>query len=386
MKKLHIAYFSIPALADCDVPLLKEMRKWADVDYYLPMTGQRCQSVLFDVQVKQSCGLYSAKGYQELAFLNDWIPTKNVFILNMPAPHDYSPGNLKVMWQCVRQMKREDYDLIHVTWPFRYGFFPLYVLRKKMVLTMHDPIPHSGDYTRANLMNRWIAFKLIKHFILLNKNQRKEFSERYHIADDRIFQSHLSVYTHLTKIPVGAPLCPKPYVLFFGSINVNKGIEYLCHAMQKVLVQRPELHVMIAGKGTFYFDVFPYKDNPNFHFINRFITDEEQVSLITHSEAVICPYVDATQSGVVMSAFALNKPVIATNVGGLPEMIESGRHGILVEPRDIKGLAKAIIATADQSLMKEMSEHIKDDFQMGGKSWEAIALEIKDIYSKLIGH
>ena len=385
MKKLHIAYISIPALGDCDLPLLREMSQWADVDYYLPMTGKRCQSVIFDVEVKRTCNLNNARLYPELEFLKDWISLDRMFIMNMPAPHDYSPGNLKVIWQTIKKIRRGKYDLVHVTLPLRYGFYPLYVFRNKMVMTMHDPIPHSGDFTRRNLWDRWVAFKVVKDYILLNKNQIEEFSKLYGIDKKHIYLSHLSIYTHLKKIPLEGPLVEKPYVLFFGSIQINKGIEYLCEAMKVVIKERPNMQVVIAGKGNFYFDNSTYKKNPNYHFINRFITDREQVSLMTHSMMVICPYIDATQSGVMMSAFGLDKPVIATDVGGLGEMFEDGKHGLLVKPKDVKGLAKAIIKMSDAKLLKHMSDNIKNDFNFGKNSWVAISQGLKEIYMNILG-
>lgn len=384
MKKLHIAYISIAALADCDLPLIKEMREWADIDYYLPMTGKGFQSVLFNAKIKNKCNLYCASEYPELSFIDEWISPEHVFIMNMPLPHDYSPGNLKVVWQCMKKIRRENYDIIHVTEPLRYSFFPLYLFRNRMIMTIHDPIPHSCNYNKRNLLHRWMAFKLVKDFIILNRHQTNEFSSEYHIEKNHIHHSRLGVYYHLSKTSAGKALFPMPYILFFGTINGNKGIEYLCEAMTRVFEKKPDLHLVIAGKGDFYFDISKYAQDPRVHIMNRFILDEEQVSLISNSEMVVCPYIDATQSGVIMSAFGLNKPVIASNVGGLGEMLESGRHGLLVEPRNVEQLTQAILNMSDKNILKDMSAHILKDYSSGKNSWHTIAEEMTAIYNDFI--
>lgn len=384
MKKLHIAYISIAALADCDLPLIKEMREWADIDYYLPMTGKGFQSVVFNAKIKNECNLYCASEYPELSFIDEWVSPEHVFIMNSPLPHDYSPGNLKVVWQCMKQIRRENYDIIHVTEPLRYSFFPLYLFRNKMIMTIHDPIPHSCNYNKRNLLHRWMAFKMVKDFILLNRHQTDEFSSKYHIEKNHIHHSRLGVYYHLSRTSAGKALFPTPYVLFFGTINGNKGIEYLCEAMIRVFEKKPDLHLVIAGKGDFYFDISKYAQDPRVHIMNRFILDEEQVSLIANCEMVVCPYIDATQSGVIMSAFGLNKPVIASNVGGLGEMFESGRHGLLVEPRNVEQLTQAILNMSDKNILKDMSAHILEDYSSGKNSWHTIAKEMTTIYNDFI--
>jgi glycosyltransferase involved in cell wall biosynthesis len=58
---------------------------------------------------------------------------------------------------------------------------------------------------------------------------------------------------------------------------------------------------------------------------------------------VVLPYVDASQSGVVPLAYTASKPVVATTVGGLPEIVEHGQTGLLVPPRDTAALAGAIV-------------------------------------------
>ena len=80
----------------------------------------------------------------------------------------------------------------------------------------------------------------------------------------------------------------------------------------------------------------------------------------------IHPFTDATQSGVIMTSYSLCKPVIATKVGGLTEMIDNGKSGILVPPKDIKALANAIInLLQDNKLYIDMQQYIKKQYYNG---------------------
>ena len=85
-----------------------------------------------------------------------------------------------------------------------------------------------------------------------------------------------------------------------------------------------------------------------------------------------------------MSAFALNIPVIATDVGGLPEMVTHKVHGLLVPPRDFQSLASAIdTLLSNPSMLEEMKVNIIRDYHEGKRSWKHIAEEYSQIYQNM---
>lgn len=383
-NKRNIAYISITVLTDSDLPLLQELSKEFDVDYYLLVTNPTRRGTVVNIQLKDEGGIFPGTMYPELKSIQGWIDLQHVYIVNKPVDHDWEWLNFKVSWQWMRMLKQKGYDLIHLTWPLRYSSFPLYLLHRKMVLTMHDPIPHSSNETFETHIHRWCCHHFTPDFILLNTTQREEFLSRYGIDASRVYQSRLSIYTHLKHTNPAPPMAESPYILYIGGIMPHKGIEYLCEAMTEVMTDDQDIRVVIAGKGNYYFNKSRYESNPRFLFFNRFITDEELSSLITNSIAVVCPYIDATQSGVIMSAFALNKPVIATRVGALHEMMEDGRHGYLVAPKDSHALAKAIRQIIQPGVAQQMSENIAKDFSSGERSWEKIARKITEIYQEII--
>lgn len=76
--------------------------------------------------------------------------------------------------------------------------------------------------------------------------------------------------------------------------------------------------------------------------IDDYIPDYEMEKFFAASDLVVLPYEPATQSGIVQIAYRFNKPVIVTNEGGLPDVVEDGKAGYVVEPENGKALAEAI--------------------------------------------
>ena len=82
-----------------------------------------------------------------------------------------------------------------------------------------------------------------------------------------------------------------------------------------------------------------------------------------------------------MSSFALNKPVVATNVGALPTMVKDGQYGTIVPPKDVSALATAIEALIESpQRVDAMMTNIERDYSDGDCSWSAIAQGIIDVY------
>ena len=379
-----IAYISSSSFADCDFPLIENLAKSNDVTYILRLTHNTKHKTIIHVDnLKRNGGVYRASEYPELKKLSTLLDMGNVFVLNMPGKHDFSLSNLVAQLRIFFFIKKRKFDVIHVTWPLRYGAFINYLHRHKMVLTVHDPLPHSDEDTLINRFHRSMAVRMISNFILLNESQKDDFISYYKLRNKKIFSSRLSIYTHLKTI---SPILPdkKDYILFFGNINPHKGVEYLCEAMLQVHERFPEKELIIAGSGTIYFDTSKFNTS-YITFINKYLSDSELCGLIQNSAFVVCPYIDATQSGVIMSAFSFYKPVIATNTGGLPEMVQNGCYGIITEPKSADELAQAMNQLCgNKQLLDTMSKNIEEDYSQGKNSWSHIAEGITNVYKEIV--
>jgi glycosyltransferase involved in cell wall biosynthesis len=140
-------------------------------------------------------------------------------------------------------------------------------------------------------------------------------------------------------------------ILFFGFIRRYKGLDILLDAM-KILKENPKsqisnLKLLVAGE--FYEDEKPYVEQINRLGINDevilrtdFIPDSEVKYYLCAADAVIQPYRNATQSGVTPLAYYFEKPMIVTNVGGLPSLVPNEKAGLVTEPTG-QSIANAIL-------------------------------------------
>ena len=125
-------------------------------------------------------------------------------------------------------------------------------------------------------------------------------------------------------------------ILFFGFIRKYKGLDILLEAMRILKDRGQEIKLLIAGE--FYDEKKIYddlinnlgiKDNLILH--TDFIPDNEVKYFLCAANCVVQPYRNATQSGVTPLAYHFEKPMIVTNVGGLPDLVPQG-VGLIAEP------------------------------------------------------
>ncbi|HEX6427231.1 MAG TPA: glycosyltransferase, partial [Niastella sp.] len=95
--------------------------------------------------------------------------------------------------------------------------------------------------------------------------------------------------------------------------------------------------------------------------IDKHIPNDELATLIQQAKFIVCPYKDATQSGVLMTAFGLNTPVIATDVGSFPEFIKDNVNGLLVPPGDPEKLADGMRFALRNDHYKTLAQNINND-------------------------
>jgi glycosyltransferase involved in cell wall biosynthesis len=122
---------------------------------------------------------------------------------------------------------------------------------------------------------------------------------------------------------------------------------------------------MIAGQGEDFSRYARMMVHPERFIVhNEFISEERTAEYFQRASVVVLPYIEASQSGVIPLAYSAGKPVVATKVGGLPEMVEHGRTGYLVEPRDVQGLAEAVVKLLrNRELRRQMGANGKNKIE-----------------------
>jgi glycosyltransferase involved in cell wall biosynthesis len=173
--------------------------------------------------------------------------------------------------------------------------------------------------------------------------------------------------------------------LFLGRLESEKGIVELCEAFSQAFDKHPSMILDIAGWGAL--DNYlrrEYGNHPGINFLGT-IDGKMKEDVLHQAAVVVVPsLVDEVFGLVTVEAFAFGKPVIATNVGGLPELVSHGETGWLIEAGNVQALVQhlELVAKINPVLLKKMSQNCKEysyEFAV-----ERVLNQYLDIYDQLI--
>lgn len=179
-----------------------------------------------------------------------------------------------------------------------------------------------------------------------------------HFPEAQVRVTPLPTYAALagignSKMPVKIP-ADRPLLLFCGFVRPYKGLDVLLEALPRVLAER-DVHLLAAGE--FWHGTEPYQKQiahldigDSVTLLDRYLTNEELIACVDAADVVVLPYRSATQSAIVQVAFGRGRPVITTDVGGLPDVVTDGKTGLVVPANDPEALAKAINRFFDEEL------------------------------------
>jgi len=253
-----------------------------------------------------------------------------------------------------------------------------------VITSIHDPIPHVGEKWSKKIISSFLMIRISNKIIVHAHELKKQTSKLYLKSKKQIHVIMLGthdIYKYWGKNNENAD---EKNILFFGRIWKYKGLEYFIKSQPIVKKSIKNAKYIIAGRGE-NFDKYleMIEDSNGFKIINEYISNEKVAELYQDASVVVIPYLEATQSGVLMTAFAFNKPVIVTNVGGLPESVDYGNAGIIVPPKDSQALADAIIKIlCDSELEKQLKINIEKQAQK--LSYNNIAQLTKQVYLESI--
>ena len=387
---------------DSTMPLAKNLLlKGVEVDLYCVMKQYNQNGYVFDLTNNiqpngfvDSKIVKSAMGDKLLNYLSK-INTK-VFIYPVRRLQKYLLGDLYYAYKLTREIKKNNYDAIHII-PLagRFPFFLWLLLKKqKIILTLHEVTFHESKTPYIEILKlKWLVKNSIpiifqsyttkNRFIYFREKVLKKIEEKDNLTMIRfgLYQT----YNCFTNQKFSSHIANKgeSNILFLGRIVPYKGIHFLIDAV-KILQEQYPIHLVVAGNGEPYFD---FKDVKSYDFINRSVSNEEIVRLIEECDLVVLPYTSASQSGIPMTVFVFNKPIIASNIDGLSEVIDHMKTGILVDKLNGQSFADSIEKLLiDIELQKKMEDNIRKKYNEGEFSWSTIADKTVNFYLTQLKH
>lgn len=155
-------------------------------------------------------------------------------------------------------------------------------------------------------------------------------------------------------------------MLFFGFVREYKGLKYLLQAMTEIRERLDNVKLLVVGafdnnKEEYIKLIQKESISDCVKIIDEYIPDNEVEKYFMVSDLVVLPYESATQSGIVQIAYGFEKPVIVTRVGGLPDVVIDGKMGYVVEPKNSKGLAEAVVNFYENEMEQIFVKGVKEE-------------------------
>ena len=171
-----------------------------------------------------------------------------------------------------------------------------------------------------------------------------------------------------------------PVFLFFGFVRPYKGLHVLLDAWGGVVRRVPNARLVVAGE--FYADEDALRAQAaplgeSVRFDAAYVPDDRVGLYFSAADAVVQPYVTATQSGVAQIAFHYGRPVITTDVGGLAETVPDGEAGLVVPPNDPGALGDALVRFATDDLGETLEAGVRRARE--AYSWSRVAEAVEDL-------
>jgi glycosyltransferase involved in cell wall biosynthesis len=389
---MKIVYYTYPYFLDVALPFIEEISKLAEVELIVELAPEHWNSDIFDVsRIKKKRGFYTASDILDqnipVSIKNYWKRCSGFHVYVFNNRRSLHPATWKQAYTLMRILRELKADVIHFDgMTLRIAPFLWLLKRFPIVLNIHDAEPHSGEDNWKKRLFSWLENKHADHFVL-----HSDFSKNVFVRTTGMKPSRISVvlfgmlnvfhrWTVLKQEQMNT-------VLFFGRLSPYKGIEILIQSAQLVCDEIPNCRFIIAGKAIPGYKLPNLPQLPRngvFDIREKFLSHNEIAELMAESTLVACPYLDATQSAVILAAYEFNKPVIVTRVGGLPEYVEEGVTGRIVPSKDPQALATAIISLlSNANIRRQMSENIAG-LRETKLSWVNSACETMRIYERVV--
>ena len=375
MNKIDLS--QLPSEEISDNPRRCEKLHVALIDFYFfEYTISLANALATQVQVS----LLAPTDFESLADLL----SSEVDLIYFGKPRMRSLNSLKMVARIQRHLERLKPDVTHLLSVNPWLNLALLFWRPtNLVTTIHDPVMHAGDRSQRKIPQsvRDMPIPRSEHLIVHGQSVKDVLLARHAVDPEQI-----------TVVPIGELSIYEQWeeqnwperegtILFFGRIWPYKGLEYLIAAEPIISAAYPQARFVIAGQGEDFDRYRAMMTHPErFEVLNKYIPREDVPRLFQQASVVVLPYIEASQSAVIPLAYAFGKPVVATAVGGIPDVLEDGVTGYLVPPRDVDSLANAVVRLLqDKGVRSRMGRNALEKTR-NELSWTTVARQIVKVY------
>jgi glycosyltransferase involved in cell wall biosynthesis len=294
--------------------------------------------------------------------------------------------------QLVRLIRKHRIQIVNVHYPaecFFYFALCRRLLPITLVTSVHGADLFPGGRARATYPKTIkLLLRSSDRIVAPSNAYREDVGSVFPQLRDKIVCIHNGVdLTELESLACHSARTDRsPYILCVAMHNEKKGIDVLLRAFAQIQDKEPKLRLMLAGDGPLRSRFEELAASLGIVDKVKFLGQQgraQVADLLYGCEVFVLPSRSEPFGIVLIEAMAFKKPVVATTVGGIPEIIENGKDGILVEPDNPRALAEALITVLeDRTLSLDLAKNgyvkVHEEFrcEKTGSAYEAIFADL----------
>lgn len=376
-------------------PLARALSENTQVDLYCVIQKSFLSPAMLDLKGSEEqikCGIYTEDETRVFlpAHVQNYFSNTHVNIFIVVFSGGNNPiRDLNTSYKFIKKLKHKNYNIIHFIGT--YVLFPLIQGRldkTKLVQTLHESSDRlfklEGNRIKR-MLYKWLFRKFEKdkiHLIFHSENVMKQYLSNYHKDKSYIKVIPFGLfegYKYFTPVEMET-LPSEPFYLFIGYIHEYKGVDLIIELAMNLERSGQQIPFVIAGKdATSIRRRFKLPDNIT--LIDRYLTENEIVELISKAYAILLPYTSASQSGIPNTAFCFNKPIIASDLDGICDIVENEVNGLLFKTTDLLELEEKVLDLwNNKNLYNKLVKNINERVNLEWTDWKSIGISTREYY------
>ena len=379
-RKLRVVYYTHPFFLEPALHFTAAMATRTEFHLVVELTPRSLGTLLATAPEGLTAGLHDGDdvlgSLMPVGAQAHWRHAASVRVLAFANARTIHPATVLTSRRGIRAIRHLRPDVFHLDDGSLRLALAAPWLPTIHVLNVHDPMPHSGDANRRIALGRRLLRRRVVRHRVHSLCFKRPFALRNGLEESTVDVGALGVYDIFREwLRKPVPRDDRT-ILFAGRIAPYKGLDILYAAAPGIAARVQGATIVVAGRPVDGEQLPAPPALPNggrFVLLPGHVPNEQLAELHARATAVVCPYIDATQSGVILTAYAFNTPVVASAVGGLPEYVDHGVSGLLVPPSDPAALADAVVDILTNPALADRLGKGAAAMRDGRLNWDRIA-------------